>query len=272
GRRVLRERGAPGRDAGVAGARAGRGGAARRRGGGDVDGADPHHEGARARSAFAARRLCRGGVPRPVLAGRGAAEPGLHPRRAGDDALRLGQRGADAVAVPLRGHPPGRARPRAARPHRRQHDGTEPRRARRGQPAGGAAVRAVRRARGAGRRPCVAAVERGRTAYTVFATTRERLQADPEPYRRMTRAIARTLAWVAAAAPGELAAAIAPYFPALDRAVLAGALARYKAQGVWAQTPALSQDGFLRLQRALLASGYLARPVPFAACTDGAVA
>ncbi len=113
---------------------------------------------------------------------------------------------------------------------------------------------------------------RGRTAYTVFATTRERLQADPEPYRRMTRAIARTLAWVAAAAPGELSEAIAPYFPALDRAVLAGALARYKAQGVWAQTPALSQDGFLRLQRALLASGYLARPVPFAACTDGAVA
>jgi NitT/TauT family transport system substrate-binding protein len=43
---------------------------------------------------------------------------------------------------------------------------------------------------------------RGRTSYTVFATTRARLAADPEPFRRMTRAIYRAQRWVQAE-PGE---------------------------------------------------------------------
>ena len=109
---------------------------------------------------------------------------------------------------------------------------------------------------------------RGRTSYTVFVTTRERLAADPEPFRRMVRAIYRTQRWLAAERPAALAAAIAPYFPALDGGLLARALARYKAQGVWAADPVLSADGFERLRRALLGSGFLSRAVPFAECID----
>src|SRR5580692_8899513 len=74
---------------------------------------------------------------------------------------------------------------------------------------------------------------RGRTSYTVFAATRERLAADPEPFRRMVRAMYRTQQWVRANPSDALAELIAGYFPALDRAVLTGALARYKGQGVW---------------------------------------
>ena len=116
------------------------------------------------------------------------------------------------------------------------------------------------------------ASERGRTSYTVFATTRQRLTADPEPFRRMVRAIYRTQQWVAAQPPEALADAIAGYFPALDRAVLAGSLARYQAQGVWADNPVLSEEGFDRLRRALLASGFLDRTVPFADCVDNRLA
>ena len=113
---------------------------------------------------------------------------------------------------------------------------------------------------------------RGRTSYTVFVTTRARLAADPEPFRRMTRAIYRAQHWVSAATPQALSELIAPYFPTLDRGVLARALARYKAQGVWADDPILSEDGFERLQNALLGSNFLKRAVSFAECVDNRLA
>jgi NitT/TauT family transport system substrate-binding protein len=113
---------------------------------------------------------------------------------------------------------------------------------------------------------------RGRTSYTVFVTTRARLAADPEPFGRMVRAMRRTQRWVADAAPAALAALIVGYFPALDRQALARSLARYKRQSVWAGDPVLSEEGFDRLQRALLGCGFLQRPVPFAECVDNRLA
>jgi NitT/TauT family transport system substrate-binding protein len=113
---------------------------------------------------------------------------------------------------------------------------------------------------------------RGPTSYTVFVTTRGRLAADPEPFRRMTRAICRTQRWVAAQPPEALAAAVAEYFPALNRSVLTRALARYQGQGVWAGDPILSEAGFSRLRRALRGSDFIRREVPFAECVDNALA
>src|SRR5258708_15576373 len=109
---------------------------------------------------------------------------------------------------------------------------------------------------------------RGRTSYTVFATTRQRLDGEPEPFRKMVRAIYRTQRWMQAESPHKLADTIAPYFPALDHAVLTGALRRYRAEGVWGTDPILPEEGFDRLRRALLATGFLSRTVPFADCVD----
>ena len=113
---------------------------------------------------------------------------------------------------------------------------------------------------------------RGRTSYTVFAATRQRLATDPEPFRRMVRAIYRAQKWVQAQPAAVIAETIASYFPALGRAVLEGALARYQAQGVWGADPILPEEGFDRLRRALLATGFLARTVPFADCVDNRLA
>lgn len=110
---------------------------------------------------------------------------------------------------------------------------------------------------------------RGLTSYTVFATNRDRLTQNPEPFRRMTRAMARTQKWVAEQPVSALAEAIGGYFPNLDRGILEGSLARYKAQGVWATDPRLPEEGFLCLQRALLSSGFLSHPVPYADCVGG---
>jgi NitT/TauT family transport system substrate-binding protein len=113
---------------------------------------------------------------------------------------------------------------------------------------------------------------RGLTSYTVFATHRDRLAQNPEPFRRMVRAMARTQKWVAEQPVSALAEAIASYFPDLDPRILEGSLARYKAQGVWGIDPRLPEDGFLCLQRALLSSGFLAHPVPYADCVDNTFA
>ena len=45
-----------------------------------------------------------------------------------------------------------------------------------------------------------------------------------------------------------------------------------KAQAVWGTDPALPGEGFDRLRRALLGSGFLSRPVPFADCVDNRLA
>ena len=58
----------------------------------------------------------------------------------------------------------------------------------------------VEQAVAAGAHVWLPASARGRTSYTVFVTTRARLAADPEPFRRMVRAMCRTQKWVAAAA------------------------------------------------------------------------
>lgn len=113
---------------------------------------------------------------------------------------------------------------------------------------------------------------RGRTSYTVFVTRRDRLARDPEPFRRMARAMYRTQKWVAAKSPKTLAATVAGYFPTLDRGVLIRSLTRYKAQGVWGTDPILPEEGFARLRRALLGCGFLSREVPFAECVDNSLA
>ena len=117
-----------------------------------------------------------------------------------------------------------------------------------------------------------AASSRGRTTYTAFVTTRDRLVRDAEPLLAMVRAIHRTQIWLHANRASTIAAAIASYFPALDRDVLTGALARYQAQGVWGGDPVLHEAGFERLRRGLMSSGFVTRCVAFADCVDNSLA
>jgi NitT/TauT family transport system substrate-binding protein len=117
-----------------------------------------------------------------------------------------------------------------------------------------------------------AASTRGRTSYTAFVTTRERLVGDAEPLLRMVRAIRRTQQWIYTRSAPEIATTISSFFPALDRGVLAAALARYQAQSVWGRDPVLPEDGFDRLRRCLVSGGFIRRPTPHAACVDNSFA
>jgi NitT/TauT family transport system substrate-binding protein len=113
-----------------------------------------------------------------------------------------------------------------------------------------------------------AASDRGRTTYTAFVTTRGRLVRDPERLLRMVRAIYRTQQWIRANTGQEIAAAIASFFPGLASAVLAPALARYQTQRVWGVDPVLPEDGFDRLRRGLVSSGFVRQPITHHACVD----
>jgi NitT/TauT family transport system substrate-binding protein len=117
-----------------------------------------------------------------------------------------------------------------------------------------------------------AASARGRTTYTTFVTTRDRLARDQEALRRMVRAIGRTLQWVRASATDEIAAAIASFFPMLDREVLARAIDRYRTQGVWGRDAVMPEDGFNRLGRSLVSGGFIRKPPDFVACVDNRLA
>jgi NitT/TauT family transport system substrate-binding protein len=117
-----------------------------------------------------------------------------------------------------------------------------------------------------------AASSRGRTTYTAFVTTRDRLTSGPEPLLRMVRAIFRTQQWIHTQSAQQIAAAIGSFFPALDPDVLAGALARYQVQQVWGHDPVLPEDGFDRLRRGLVSSGFIRESIPYEACVDNSFA
>jgi NitT/TauT family transport system substrate-binding protein len=117
-----------------------------------------------------------------------------------------------------------------------------------------------------------AASTRGRTTYTAFVTTRDRLVDDAEPLLRMVRAIQRTQEWLHTSSAPEIAAAISGFFPVLDHGVLTAALARYQSQSVWGRDPVLPEDGFDRLQRGLVSGGFIRRPAAYAACVDNRLA
>jgi NitT/TauT family transport system substrate-binding protein len=117
-----------------------------------------------------------------------------------------------------------------------------------------------------------AAAARGPTSYTTFYTRRSTLHGRRDDLRRMVRAIARTLAWVARADGAAVADAIAPYFPDVPPAVRVAACTRYKALGIWGRDPVLPRAGYDRLLASLVSGGFVAPGTPFEVAVDNSLA
>ncbi|HEX9686467.1 MAG TPA: ABC transporter substrate-binding protein, partial [Burkholderiales bacterium] len=99
------------------------------------------------------------------------------------------------------------------------------------------------------------AASRGPTAYTSFNTTRAFIERDPDTVLRLTRAMYRTLKWIAARDGRALAESIASYFPDVPVARLAACCERYRSLGLWNRTPVLQREGLEWLRDAMLAAG-----------------
>ena len=117
-----------------------------------------------------------------------------------------------------------------------------------------------------------AGAARGRTAYTGFFTTLGVLDAKHDLLLRMTRAVYRTQRWMAAHSGAEIADVVQGSFPEVNADVLAAAIGRYRAFGLWGDDPIPSEEGFERLKGALLSGRAIATDVPFEACVDRSLA
>jgi NitT/TauT family transport system substrate-binding protein len=116
------------------------------------------------------------------------------------------------------------------------------------------------------------AADRGLTAYTVLVTRREQLDARRDGLLAMTRAMARTLRWMAATRGSEIAHALGEFFPAISPDIVAAAIDRYRGLRLFAPDPELKREGFERLQGAMRSGGALDRAIAFDACVDNSLA
>lgn len=104
---------------------------------------------------------------------------------------------------------------------------------------------------------------RGPVAFTTFYTTREQVRWKPAAMRGLVRALRHALAECASEPPEAIADTVGPWFPDIERPLLAASVARYQALGVWPESPALPAEAFVRLKLALISGGWIARDVPY---------
>jgi NitT/TauT family transport system substrate-binding protein len=117
-----------------------------------------------------------------------------------------------------------------------------------------------------------AAADRGLTAYTVLVTRRPLLYSRRDELLAMTRAMTRTLRWMAATPGSDIARALGDFFPSVAPDIFAAAIDRYRGLKLFAADPVLQREGFERLQAAMRSGGALDRAIPFEACVDNSLA
>jgi NitT/TauT family transport system substrate-binding protein len=113
-----------------------------------------------------------------------------------------------------------------------------------------------------------AAASRGPTSYTSFNTTRAFLEREPDTALRLTRAMHRTLKWIAAHDGRALAEAIAGYFPDIPVTRLAACCERYRSLGLWNRKPILQREGLEWLRDAMLGAGAIKTRFAYEDCVD----
>lgn len=103
----------------------------------------------------------------------------------------------------------------------------------------------------------------GHVSYSSFATTRPFLREKGDTVQRFTDGIYKAQRWLATHNAETVADVVSPFFPDVERAVVVGAVDRYKAQDTWATDPLLREDGYDTLQAILLGGGLVRSPQPY---------
>ncbi|MDA8335132.1 MAG: ABC transporter substrate-binding protein [Peptococcaceae bacterium] len=100
----------------------------------------------------------------------------------------------------------------------------------------------------------------------VFLASPAMVRDHPRELAAFTRAIYRSLVWLAHnPAPGRDAAR---YLPGVDPAVIAAALARYQKAGVWPASPVISRKVYRNWVNMMEEAGELNKPVPYERAVD----
>lgn len=115
-------------------------------------------------------------------------------------------------------------------------------------------------------------LESGEVPYTTFMTMPATIKNDPELVSSFIRAIVKAQKWVQEATDGEIAEAMAPFFPDADKPTLEIVAKSYRETDSWMQTPVMTEDAFTRLQDIMEANGELKARVSFDELIDNSFA
>jgi len=113
-----------------------------------------------------------------------------------------------------------------------------------------------------------AAATRGPTAYTCFYTVRRTFDRNQAAFRALGRACQLAVRAVYEEGGAGIADALRQYFPDEPVELLGACVDRYVALGLYNPTGILPGEGFERLRRAMLGTGYIRRGASFTTCVD----
>jgi len=99
--------------------------------------------------------------------------------------------------------------------------------------------------------------------YSSFIVTDETRTKRPELCGAVVRALTRGFGWIAARDGDAIAGALAPAFPELPRAIMAAAVSRLQAQGIWSDGPRQDRAAFDRLGSMLVNGGLIRRAASY---------
>jgi NitT/TauT family transport system substrate-binding protein len=112
---------------------------------------------------------------------------------------------------------------------------------------------------------------RGDMSYTSFYTTRRFAEEERATCRALVRGIAAAQEALFAETADEIAGQVAGYFPDIERPALARMIEGYRSSGVWARSPELPVDTFVRLKASLLSGGLIDYDAPYHQVVDDAI-
>jgi NitT/TauT family transport system substrate-binding protein len=104
---------------------------------------------------------------------------------------------------------------------------------------------------------------RGDIAYTSFYTTRTFARSNRKTCEALVRGIARAQVALHSETPATIARAIAGFFPGLAPDHLARMIKGYRGSQLWARTPELPAETFIRLKAALVSGGLIDSDPPY---------
>ncbi len=103
----------------------------------------------------------------------------------------------------------------------------------------------------------------GKLPYTVFMAKESFIKANPNTIQKFTNAIQKAQNWVQTASPQEIADVIAPYFPQVDKDILARVADRYKKADAWAKDPIIDKEEWDNMHEVIRQAGELKTPGPY---------
>jgi NitT/TauT family transport system substrate-binding protein len=112
----------------------------------------------------------------------------------------------------------------------------------------------------------------GPIPFSSYVVTPRFLARHPDRVERFLRGFQRALSWVHSHPAGEIAAAIAPFFPGVERPVLERSVERYLQTGPWPHDAILRKPGFEYLQDIVVKGGVVSRRYAYEAHVNTEIA